>query len=80
MKTWNQTNTVEQALELPTGSYYANFGFLVLQSVKPEHVLEAAAAIKESGLEITVASQAGLIVKAQENELAFESWAELKLA
>jgi hypothetical protein len=79
IKTWNsQTNTIEEALDLPKGSYAANFGFLVEQSVNPEHVLEAAEAIKNHEINAIVASQAGLICKAQELGVAFQDWAELK--
>ncbi len=76
---WNsKTNTVEDAFNLPQGRYAANFGFLVEQSVNPEHVLDAASSIKESGLDCLAASQAGLICKAQELGVAFQDWAELK--
>ncbi len=75
-KVWNsQVNTIEQALDLPKGSYAADFGFLVQQSVDPNHVLEAAQAVKDSGEPITVATQAKLMVVAQEKGLAFTTWA-----
>ena len=75
MKVWNQSNSVEEAFELPEGRYGADFGFVVEQSISPHHVLEAATAIKESGKACTVASQAQLIVKAQEMGVAFTDWA-----
>ena len=75
MKIWTQNNTIEEALSLPEGSYAADFGFLVQQSVNPDHVLIAAQAIKENNIECTVASQAGLLVKAQESKVAFTDWA-----
>ena len=79
MQVWTQDNTVQEALQLPVGSYAADFGFLVQQSVNPEHVLEAAQAFKTSGNDIVVASQAGLMVKAQETGIAFQSWAPIKV-
>jgi hypothetical protein len=79
MQVWTQDNTVQEALQLPVGSYAADFGFLVQQSVNPKHVLEAAQAFKESNTEVMVASQAGLLVKAQEAGLAFETWAPIKV-
>ena len=82
LKTWNsKKNSLEEALELPKGRYVADFGGLrVDQSVELDTVVEAAQAILDSGQEITVASQAKLICKAQELELAFQDWAELSMA
>lgn len=75
---WTTTkNTVEEALSLPEGKIAANFGFWVQQSVSPDSVLEAATILKEKEIEVTVASQAALIVKAQKEGIAFEDWAEL---
>lgn len=75
MKIWTQDNTVAEALELPEGRMAADLGFLVQQSVSPDNVLIAAQAFKDSGEPITVATQAALIVKAQEQEIAFTDWA-----
>lgn len=77
-KIWKTTeNSVEDALNLPEGSFAADFGFWVEQSVSPDRVLEAATAFKEQEVEVTVASQAALIVKAQEKDIAFTDWAKL---
>lgn len=79
MNIWNsKTNTIEESFNLPVGRIAANVGFLVEQSINPEHVLIAATALKNSGQDVTVASQAGLMVKAQELGLAFADWSELK--
>ena len=78
MKVWKSTeNKSIDALELPTGRYAANFGFLCEQSVSPDQTLTAAEAIIESGNEVVAVSQAGLICKAQELEVAFTDWAPL---
>lgn len=65
------------ALTLPAGRYAANLGFLVEQSVNPEHVLEAATALLGSNQEFAVASQTGVIVKAQKMGVAFGEWLPL---
>ena len=79
MKVWTQNNSVEEAFSLPEGTYYANFGFLVQQSVEPDHVLMAAQAIIDNNIQCTAASQAAIIVKAKQSGVAFDTWAELNL-
>ena len=79
MKVWTQSNSSEEALSLPKGTYCANFGFLVQQSVEPDYVLMAAQAIIDNNIQCTAASQAAIIVQAQQSGVAFESWAELRL-
>lgn len=79
MKVWTQNNSVEEALSLPEGTYCANFGFLVQQSVEPDYVLMAAQAIIDNNIQCTVASQAAIIVKAKQAGVAFDTWAELSL-
>ena len=80
MNVWKSTdNSPEQALDLPKGSFAADFGFLVQQSVEPDHVLEAALALVETGKSVVAASQAKIIVAAQENGVAFTDWAPLKM-
>ena len=74
-KIWTQNDSIEAALNLPEGRYAADFGFLVQQSVSPDNVIEAAQAFKESGKEVMVASQSALLVKAQEEGIAFQDWA-----
>lgn len=76
---FTQDLTVQDALKLPVGKYCANFGFYVEQSVEPDHVLQAAQALLNSGESFAVASQAGVIVKAQELTDAFDTWAPLIL-
>jgi hypothetical protein len=76
---WTQNDSVEKALELPKGRYAANFGFWVEQSVNPEYVLIASQSIVDNKIQCTVASQAGLIVKAQQAGVAFSDWAELRV-
>jgi hypothetical protein len=80
MKVWTQNNTVEEALSLPKGRYCADFGFRVEQSVEPDHVLLAAQALIDGNIQVTVASQAAIIVKAKQAGVAFENWAELSMA
>lgn len=76
LKVWDsKINNAAQSLELPEGRYAADFGFLVEQSVNPDYVLGAAQSIIESGESVTVASQAKLMVLAQEKGLAFTDWA-----
>lgn len=81
MKTWNSlTNTAEEALSLPEGSYLADFdGILVEQTVRSNHVLTAVNALKEQQIEITVASQSAVLVEAQKQKAAFQEWFPLKL-
>lgn len=80
MKVWTQNNTVEEALSLPEGRYCADFGFRIAQSVERDHVLLAAQALIDNKIQTTVASQAGIIVKARQAGVAFEDWAELSMA
>ena len=75
---FTQNSSIESVNQLPVGRYAADFGFLVEQSVNPENVLIAAQALLNSKQEFVVASQAGLLVKAQQMGLAFEDWAPLK--
>ena len=80
LKVWNSTkNGVEDALDLPKGSYAANVGFWVQQSVTPEYTLRAAQAIIDGGFDVNCASQAGLYVKAQELGVNFQNWGELRI-
>lgn len=78
-KIWTQNNTIEEALSLPEGSYAADFGFLVQQSVSPDSTLTAAQTIIDNQIQCTVASQAAIIVKAKESGVAFQNWADIKL-
>jgi hypothetical protein len=76
MNVWDSTiHSSEQALELPQGSYAADFGFLVEQSVNPDHVLEAAQAIKNAECDVKAATQAKVMFLAQDKGLAFTDWA-----
>ena len=69
---FNQDSSVEDSLTLPTGRYYSSIASMnIEQSVKPEDVLEAAQALLDSGKSFVAATQAGLIVKAQQEGLAF---------
>lgn len=79
MKVWTQDNSAGEALSLPKGTYCANFGFLVQQSVEPDYVLQAAQAIIDNNIQIKAASQAAIIVKAKQAGVAFDTWAELSL-
>lgn len=80
-KIWNSTvNAIDDAFNLPEGRYAANVGILVEQSVSPDHVLKAATAIKQSGLEVVVGSQAGIICKSQELGLAVRREAPRSIA
>lgn len=77
MAVWNSLkNTAEDALSLPEGSFAADFGFLVEQSVNPETILTTVTELKEKQIEIIAASQSGILVKAQENGL-LSNWARL---
>ena len=79
MSVWNSLqNTANEALNLPKGSFAADFGFLVEQSVSPGMVIEAVTELREKQIDITVASQSGILVKAKEEGL-LEDWAELVL-
>lgn len=77
MKVWNsKTHTAEQALELPEDRLMAAvFGMNIEQGVDPDKVLEAAAALIESDLDFTLATQAKVMVTAQEKGFAFQDWA-----
>jgi len=91
---WTQSGTIAEALGLPEGryaadvwveqganpehTYAADVGLWVEQDVDPEHTMIAANAIKNSGEEVMVATQAGLIVKAQELGVAFTDWCPLR--
>lgn len=80
VNTWNsKENKPAEILSLPEGRIAADFGFLVEQSISPDNVLDAAIAVCEAELDLTVATQAKLMVLAQEHELAFQTWAPLKL-
>jgi hypothetical protein len=76
---FTQDSAVQDAFKLPKGKYCADFGFYVEQGVEPDHVLQAAQALLSSGESFAVASQAGVIVKAQELTDAFDGWAPLIL-
>ena len=76
---WTNEKTIEDALTLPEGRYCADFGIRIEQSVAPDRVIEAAQAIKNAGVQVTVATQAAILVKAQELGVAFTDWAPLKL-
>jgi len=67
----------EEALELTKGRYAVNLGFWVEQSVTAENVLIAAEALLDSGQEFRCVSQAGVVVKAKELEVAFPEWGPL---
>lgn len=66
-KVWDQSKTEEEAIKLPKGTLVSDFGYIVAQiSVDSSDVYKAAAAIKQSGQSVTVATQASLLVKAQQ--------------
>lgn len=76
-KTWNSlTNTVDDALNLPKGRFAADFGFHVEQSVNLEDLLSVVSELKEKQINITTATQSGILVKAQEQGL-LSDWAKL---
>lgn len=76
LKVWNsQKHTAEQALDLKEGVYVADFGIRIQQSVESDHTLEAAQALIDANIEVTAASQAKIIVLAQEKGVAFTDWA-----
>ncbi len=86
IKVWNSaTNAAEDALELPKGRIGAyleweeNCGIWVEQTVDPDDVLEAAQALIDANEEVKVASQAKLLVIAQEKGLALQSWGEIRV-
>ena len=79
IKVWNSTvNAAEDALELPKGRIAADVGFWVEQSVDPDDVLEAAQALVDAAIEVKVASQAKLLVVAQQKGLALQEWGEIR--
>jgi hypothetical protein len=79
IKIWNSaTNVAEDALELPQGRIAADVGFWVEQDVNPDDVLEAAQAVIDAKVEVKVASQAKLLVVAQEKGLALQTWGEIR--
>lgn len=84
MKIWTQNNSVEDALNLPEGSYAVNLGFWIQQSVEPRHTAEAAKAIlkvcQENGETYEGYTQSELIVDAQNRGIAFSDWGELRQA
>ncbi len=74
---WNSLkNTVDEALALPKGRFAADFGFWVEQSVSPDKVLDVVTELQEKQISITAVSQAGILVKAQENGLLGE-WGKI---
>jgi hypothetical protein len=77
MNIWKSTeNTVEEALSLPKGTLIGNMDGLRFQdSVKPDHVIEAVAAIKLSEQIVIAGTQAKILVEAQARELAFTDFA-----
>jgi hypothetical protein len=77
--TWNSlTDSANDAFNLPEGRYATSFGFLVEQSVEPDKVLEVVEELKAKSIDITAATQAGILVKAQKAGL-LQDWAELEL-
>lgn len=81
LRVWNSlNNSAKEALELHEGRYAADFGGLgIEQSVEPDTVFEAAEALVNAGIEVKAASQAKVIVLAQEHEVAFDDWAPLRM-
>lgn len=74
---WNSlNNTIEEALTLPEGNIAANFGFLVQQSVNQEDLLDVVAELKHKKIDVSAATQSGIMVKAQKAGL-LQDWAEL---
>lgn len=76
MDIWNsKTNSVNEALKLPKGSYAGDFGGMYIeQSVSPHHVVEAAYKLKEVNKEYNAVSQAQVMYLAQKDGLAFTDW------
>ena len=76
---FSQDSSVKDSLALPVGRYYSSIAINpgssylmnIEQTVNPEDVLEAAQALLGSGKTFAVATQAGVIVKAQQEGLAF---------
>ena len=74
---WNSLkNTAEEALALPEGDFAANFGFLVQQSVNQDDLIDLVEELKAKKIDITSATQGGIMVKAQKAGL-LQNWAEL---
>ena len=76
---WEKGDSLSQALDLPVGRYYADFGFLVEQSVEPHQLQEAVEAVNKSDQDGSFVSQSQTLVFAQEKGLAFDSWAPIRL-
>jgi hypothetical protein len=75
---WDSTiNSAEEALSLPEGKYISGIG--IEQQVERETTLEAATAIINGGLQVKAATQARIIVKAQERGVAFQDWTPLRM-
>ncbi len=66
------------ALDLPEGRYYADFGFAVEQSISLESLAQVIDELKEKGILITAKTQAAILVNAQQNGL-LDNWARLSL-
>jgi hypothetical protein len=66
------------ALDLPKGRLYADFGFFVEQSVCLDTLAKVINQLKERDIAITATTQAGILVNAQQNGL-LENWAKLSL-
>jgi hypothetical protein len=64
------------ALDLPKGRFYADFGFNVEQSVSLDSLAKVIDELKEKGVVITARSQAAILVNAQLNGL-LQDWARL---
>lgn len=85
--TWNNLdNTLKEALDLPLGRIAVDMGITVEGFIRPNDTLVAGCALKDFYLEypyddsvLTVATQAELIVKARELELAFTEFPEFIL-
>lgn len=76
---WDSTkHGFDEALELPQGSYCADFGFLVEQSVSLGDLDETITELKQKNIAITATTQAAILVKAQQNGL-LDNWAKLSL-
>jgi hypothetical protein len=77
MKVWNsKEHGADDILNLVKGSYAASF---FEQSVEPHHAVEAAEGLQTLPDAVKVYSQAQAIVNAQELDVAFQSWIELRL-
>ena len=66
------------ALDLPEGRYYADFGFNVEQSVSLESLAKVIDELKEKGIVITARTQAAILVNAQLNGL-LQDWARIRM-